>query len=129
MLTIFLKAYATILSNSSLLAPGSSWSKAMDTTPPTLSPRQTFEDNMRPAQLLLRVYRLMNANDKILTEGKMVDDLRKIVSADIDEDLMLVYNELFLGLVRQRAQMPRSTLRQSTLCHLLRQSVVASCTA
>ncbi len=31
--------------------------------------------------------------------------------------------------MRERAQVPRSTLRQVTLCHLLRQAVVASCTA
>jgi hypothetical protein len=101
----------------------------MDTTITTLSPRQTFEDNMRPAVLLLRVYRLLDSNDNILTEGEMVDALREITQASTDEDLMLVYNEIFLGLVRERAQVPRSTLRQATLCHLLRQAVVASCTA
>jgi len=95
----------------------------------TLSPRQTFEDNMRPAELLLRVYRLLDSNDNILTEGEMLDALRGIVQASVDEDLMLVYNEIFMGLVRERAQLPRSTLRQATLCHLLRQAVVASCTA
>jgi hypothetical protein len=95
----------------------------------TLTPQQTFEDNMRPAQLLLRVYRLLDSNDNILDAGKLVEALRQIVGASADEDLMLIYNELFLGLVRERAQMPRSTLRQATLCHLLRQSVVASCTA
>lgn len=95
----------------------------------TLSPRQTFEDNMRPAQLLLRVYRLLDANDVITTEGEMVTALRSLVQASAGEDLMLVYNELFLGLVRERAQIPRSTLRQVSLCHLLRQAVVASCTA
>ena len=95
----------------------------------TLSPRQTFEDNMRPAVLLLRVYRLLDSNDNILTEGGLLDALREITQAPADEDLMLIYNELFLGLVRERAQLPRSTLRQATLCHLLRQAVVASCTA
>ena len=95
----------------------------------TLSPRQTFEDNMRPAVLLLHVYRLLDSNDNILTEGGLLDALREITQASADEDLMLIYNELFLGLVRERAQLPRSTLRQATLCHLLRQAVVASCTA
>ena len=94
-----------------------------------ISPRQTFDDNMRPAELLLRVYRLLDSNDNILTGGELVDALRGIIQADSTEELMLVYNELFLGLVRERAQLPRSTLRQATLCHLLRQSVVASCTA
>lgn len=95
----------------------------------TISPRQTFEDNMRPAKLLLRVFRLLDCNDNILTDGKMVDDLRHLTQAAVDEDLMLVYNEIFLGLVRERAQMPRATLRQASLVHLLRQAVVASCTA
>ncbi|MCP4549290.1 MAG: hypothetical protein GY835_22790 [bacterium] len=95
----------------------------------TLSPRQTFEDNMRPATLLLRVYRLLDSNDKVQTEGELVTALRGITQASADEYLMLIYNEVFLGLVRERAQLPPSTLRQATLCHLLRQSVVASCTA
>ncbi len=101
----------------------------MSPTIATISPRQTFEDNMRPAMLLLRVYRLLDSNDNILSDGEMVTALRPIVQATADEDLMLIYNELFLGLVRERAQVPRATLRQSTLCHLLRQAVVASCTA
>ena len=99
------------------------------TTLATLSPRQTFEDNMRPAELLLRVYRLLDCQDNIQTEGDLLDALRELLRASADEDLMLVCNEIFLGLVRERAQLPRSTLRQATLCHLLRQAVVASCTA
>jgi len=94
-----------------------------------LSPRQTFDDNMRPAMLLLHVYRLLDSNDNILTGGELINALRQIIQASADEDLMLICNELFLGLVRERAQLPRSTLRQATLCHLLRQAVVASCTA
>jgi len=94
-----------------------------------LSPRQTSEDNIRPAELLLRVYRLLDCNDCITTEGQMVDALRAVVQASKSEDVMVIYNEIFLGLVRERAQLPRSTLRRATLGHLLRQSVVASCTA
>ena len=94
----------------------------------TLSPRQTFEDNMRPAILLLRVYRLLE-NDGISSEGETIAALRTLVKASDDEELMLVYNEVFMGLVRERAQVPRSALRRATLCHLLRQAVVASCTA
>lgn len=92
------------------------------------SPRQTFEDNIRPAELLLRVYRLLDTNDHLETDGYLVEALRTVVKANKDEDLLVVYNELFLGLVREGAQVPRSTLRRSTLCHLLRQAVVASCT-
>jgi hypothetical protein len=94
----------------------------------TLSPRQTFEDNQRPAQLLLRVFRLLHC-EEIATDGDMVEKLRILTHASTDEELMLIYNEVFLGLVRERAQIPRSTLKHATLNHLLRQAVVASCTA
>ncbi|MFZ5915463.1 MAG: HEPN domain-containing protein [Chloroflexota bacterium] len=94
-----------------------------------LSPKQTFLDNMRPAQLLLQVYRLLESSDNLTTQGNLLNALRGIVGAPADEDLMLIYNEIFLGLVRERANLPRSTLRQVTLCHMLRQAVVASCTA
>jgi hypothetical protein len=93
-----------------------------------LRPRQTFEDNIRPAVLLLRVYRLLDSDD-ILMQGDLLDALRQVIGASEEEDLMLIYNEVFMGLVRERAQLPRSTLRRVTLCHLLRQAVVASCTA
>ena len=95
----------------------------------SISPRRTFEDNMRPAELLLRVYRLLESRDDRLSRQELVDALRTLVQAPEDEDLILIYNEIFLGLVREGAQIPRSTLRRATLCHLLRQSVVASCTA
>ena len=95
----------------------------------TLSPRQTFEDNMRPAELLIQVYRLLESNPSILNRDELLAALRQAVGAPEDEDLLLIYNEVFLGLVRERARVHRSTFRQATLCHLLRQSVVASCTA
>ncbi len=92
-------------------------------------PIQAFEDNIRPAKLMLQVYRLLDSDDKILTAGEFVDALRALVRAAATEDLMVVQNELFLGLIRERAQIPATTLRRATLAHLLRQSIVASCTA
>jgi len=94
----------------------------------TISPRQAFEDNMRPAELLLRVYRLLE-NDIIHTDGDMVKALRTTVGALASEELMLIYNEIFIGLVRERAQIPASAFKRSALDNLLRQSVVAACTA
>ena len=93
-----------------------------------ITPRQAFEDNMRPAELLLRVYRLLE-NDFVHTEGEMVNALRSVVGAHGDEELMIIYNEIFLGLIRERAQIPSSALKRSALNNLLRQSVVAACTA
>ena len=93
------------------------------------SPRQIFEDNIYPADLLLQVYRLLDTNDKLLTEGEMVEQLRSLLKYRSQEYLMLVYNDIFMGLVREKAHLPADTLRRSTLAHLLRQAVVVSCTA
>lgn len=93
------------------------------------SPRQTFEDNIRPAQLLLQVYRLLDANDRILTEGDLVDALKSIIDVDDSEYVMVITNEIFLGLIRESAQLHPTTLRRATLCHLLRQAVVITSTA
>jgi hypothetical protein len=93
-----------------------------------LSPRQAFEDNMRPAELLLRVYRLLE-NDSLQTEGEMVTSMRKLVGCGSSEEVMLIYNEVFLGLIRERAHIPPSALKRSALDNLLRQAVVVACTA
>ncbi len=93
-----------------------------------LSPRQIFEDNIRPAELLLKVYRLLE-HDKPETEGDMVQALRGIVEANDDEGLMVIYNEIFVGLIRERAQIPPASIRRTALCNLLRQSVANACTA
>ena len=93
-----------------------------------LSPRQIFEDNIRPAELLLKVYRLLE-HDEPCTDADVVKSLRKLVNADEDEGLMVIYNEVFLGLIRERAQVPPASLRRSALCNLLRQAVATACTA
>lgn len=92
------------------------------------SPIQTFKENIRPANLMLQVYSLLDTNDHVVSDGEMIAKLRGIVQASEEEELMLVYNEIFLGLVRQGAELPKATLRRATLAHLLRQTVVAACT-
>ena len=93
-----------------------------------LGPRQIFEDNIRPAGLLLKVYRLLE-HDQTDTEGEMVQALRNLVDADSDEELMVIYNEIFLGLIRERADVSTASIRRSALTNLLRQAVVSACTA
>jgi hypothetical protein len=93
-----------------------------------LTPRQAFEDNIRPAVLLLRVYRLLE-NDTVHTENELITAMRQLLSADADEELMLIHNSIFVGLIRESAQMPRASLKKASLCNLLRQSVVTACTA
>lgn len=94
----------------------------------TRTPRELFEDTIRPAELLLRVYQLLE-HDEVQSDGEMVTALRSLVRAQDDEELLLIANGLFLGLVRERAQMPRKALRRSALCSLLRQAVVVASTA
>jgi hypothetical protein len=93
-----------------------------------LSPRQIFEDNIRPAELLLKVFRLLE-HDAPRTEGETVSALRNLVNADADEGLLVIANEIFLGLIRERAEIPPASIKRSALFNLLRQAVVTACTA
>jgi hypothetical protein len=93
-----------------------------------LSPRQMFEDNIRPAELLLKVFRLLE-HDAPNTETEIHNSLRDIVRADKDEEFTIIYNEIFLGLIRERAGVDRASIKRSALCNLLRQATVTACTA
>jgi hypothetical protein len=93
-----------------------------------LSPRRIFEDNIRPADLLLKVYRLLE-HDAPNTEEGVLRTLRELVKANDDEGLMVIYNEVFLGLIRESAEVPPASIKRSALCNLLRQSVVTASTA
>jgi hypothetical protein len=93
-----------------------------------LSPRQIFEDNIRPADLLLKVFRLLE-HDSPNTETALLKSLREIVKAEDEEGLIVIYNEIFLGLIRERAEVPPASIKRSALCNLLRQSVVTASTA
>jgi len=93
-----------------------------------LSPRQIFEDNIRPADLLLKVFRLLE-HDALNTEAGLLKSLRQLVSAEAGEELIVIYNEIFLGLIRERAEIPAASIKKSALCNLLRQSVVTASTA
>ncbi len=93
-----------------------------------LSPRQIFEDNIRPADLLLKVFRLLE-HDSLNTEAAILKSLREIVNAEAEESFLVIYNEIFLGLIRERAEVPPGSIKRSALCNLLRQSVVTASTA
>jgi hypothetical protein len=80
-----------------------------------VSPRQLFEDNIRPADLLLKVFRLLEHNAPN-TEAELLGKLRELVKADNEETLTVIYNEIFLGLIRERAEVPPSAIKHSALC-------------
>jgi RiboL-PSP-HEPN len=93
-----------------------------------LSPCQIFEYNIRPADLLLKVFRLLE-HDAPNTEAELQRALRELVKAEKDEGLTIIYNEIFLGLIRERAEISATSIKRSALCNLLRQAVVTACTA
>src|SRR5947209_18496666 len=93
-----------------------------------LSPRQIFEDNIRPADLLLKVFRLLE-HDALNTEEALLRSLRELVKAEEDESLLVISNGIFLGLIRELADVPPASIKRSALCNLLRQAVVSACTA
>jgi hypothetical protein len=93
-----------------------------------LSPRQIFEDNIRPADLLLKVFRLLE-HDALNTEADLHRALRDLVKADKNEGLTVIYNEIFLGMIRERADITPASIKRSALCNLLRQSIVIASTA
>jgi hypothetical protein len=95
----------------------------------SLRPIRLFDDNMKPAELMLRVYRLLECKDNIRSDGDFLDKLRVLLQAPSTEDLLMVQNEIFLGLVREKAGVPRAALKKATLAHLLRQAIVVSGTA
>lgn len=93
-----------------------------------LSARQIFEDNIRPADLLLKVFRLLE-HDALNTEEVLLRSLRELVNAEEDESLILITNSIFLGLIRESAEVPPAAIKRSALCNLLRQAVVTATTA
>src|SRR6516164_2405991 len=93
-----------------------------------LSPRQIFEDNIRPADLMLKVFRLLE-HDAPNTQEDLLRALRGLVKADKNEGLTVIYNEIFLGLIRERAEVTEASIKLSALYNLLRQGVVTACTA
>jgi hypothetical protein len=93
-----------------------------------LSPRQIFEDNIRPADLLLKVFRLLE-HDALNTEEALLRSLRELVKAEEEESLLVISNGIFLGLIRELAEVPPSAIKRSALCNLLRQAAVTASTA
>src|SRR5580704_16027809 len=93
-----------------------------------LSPRQILEDNIRPADLLLKVFRLLE-HDALNTEEALLRSLRELVRAEQEESLLVISNGVFLGLIRELAEVPPSAIKRSALCNLLRQSLVTASTA
>lgn len=93
-----------------------------------MTPKQVFEDSFRIAELLVHVYRLLE-NDGLKTDGELVTSLRGVLACDQDEQLHLIVNTVFLGCIRETANIPGAQLKPQSLQNLLRQAIVSACTA
>lgn len=88
-----------------------------------------FESHFKAAQVMLKVYRLLDSDLSRSDEDSFVPKLREMMSWDTEEPLVLLLNDLFLGAVRERADLAPAFFERPNLSLLLRQAVVSSCTA
>jgi hypothetical protein len=93
-----------------------------------MTPKQVFEDSFRMAELLIHVYRLLE-NDGLKTEGDLVTAFRGLLASEKDEQIQVIVNTVFLGCIRESANVPGAQLKPQSLQNLLRQAVVSGCTA
>ncbi len=93
------------------------------------TPFADFESNFRTAQTLLKVHSLLNTPGGPQTEHVLMRGVRDLLMAGEDEELILLVNELFLGVVRQHADVRPAVFKADSLSMLLRQAVVAACSA
>jgi len=86
-----------------------------------------FDGHFRAAQGLLKVYRLLEREGD--DDAVLIERLRGAMDVGAEEGVVLLFNDLVTGLVRERAEMPMSFFRHVNLALLLRQAVVSACTA
>lgn len=93
-----------------------------------MRPLTLFEAHFRAAQGLLKVYRLLE-NESSATDDELARRLRGVLDITVDESVVLLFNDLLVGLVRERAETQPTFFKQLNLSLLLRQAVVSACTA
>ena len=94
-----------------------------------MQPITVFESHFKAAQVMLKVYRLLDSDLNRSDEDSFVPKLREMMSWDTQEPLVFLLNDLFLGAVRERADLAPAFFERPNLSLLLRQAVVSSCTA
>ena len=92
-----------------------------------MQPVTVFEAHFNAAQALLKVYRLLDSDSHL--DAVILPKLREVFGCDPNEALALLLNDLFVGLVREQANVPASFFAHANLSLLLRQAVVSACTA
>lgn len=94
-----------------------------------MKPIDVFEQNFRTAEALLSLHKLLMDRDI----GKNPEEFKEIVhhhfSIPTDEETVIVLNEMLHALVRDCASLKKSFFAERNLNLLLRQSIVATCSA
>lgn len=93
------------------------------------TPLADFESNFRSAETLLKVYRLLDTPDGPQTKHALLKSIREMLMASDEEEIIVLMNEVFLGAVREGADMRATVFKRESLNMLLRQAVVAACSA
>jgi hypothetical protein len=94
-----------------------------------MKPIEVFEQNFRNAEAMLSLHKLLMDRDI----GKNPEEFKKIVHQHFriadDEDTVVVLNEMLHALVRDCASLKKSFFAEKNLNLLLRQAIVATCSA
>src|SRR5262245_18498866 len=77
----------------------------------------------------MKVYRLLVADGNPKIAAELITQLRTLFHTGHEEELVFLLNDLFLGVVREHADMRPTFFRPAQLCLFLRQAVVAACAA
>ena len=93
-----------------------------------LSPRQIFEDNIRPADLLLKVFRLLE-HDALNTEDALAQFASRTCEGGKGRKPAGHFQRHLLGLIRELAEVPPSSIKRSALVQSAAQAVVTASTA
>lgn len=92
-------------------------------------PLTSFEDSFRTAEILLRVYRLLHTEGGPFREHELLDGVRTLLQIEAEEELLLFLNNMFVGVIREQADVRRTYFREERLALLLRQAVTTACTS
>jgi hypothetical protein len=93
------------------------------------TPLTDFQTQMRAAQTLLKVHHILETPNGPVRVDEHMDEIRTLLMAAADEEILLIKSEIFLGAIRDLAGIQASDLRRESLNMLLRQAIVAACSA
>jgi len=94
-----------------------------------MQPITMFETHFKTAQAMLKVYQLLSSEEDLTATNAYVPKLREMMNWEADEPLTLLLNDMFLGAVRENANVSATFFGRPNLALLLRQAVASSCSA